>query len=58
MPDQDHSKLVKQHFERSYQDYDRLIPKLVPGYGELVKIGSPHLIWHIPSYATFCASIR
>ncbi len=31
----EHSSLVKQHFESSYQDYDQLIPKLVPGYEDL-----------------------
>lgn len=27
-----HSKLVKEHFEVKYQDYDALIPKLIPRY--------------------------
>ncbi len=30
-----HSKLVKKHFEVKYQDYDALIPKLIPRYQEL-----------------------
>lgn len=35
MNEQKHLNIVKSHFEYSYQDYNRLIPKLVPGYFEL-----------------------
>lgn len=38
MPEQpDHTGIVKQHFEYSYRDYDRIIPELVPGYDDLKK---------------------
>ena len=37
MDKQEHAKTVKTHFEHTYHDYDRLIPKLVPGYFELKK---------------------
>lgn len=37
MNQQEHAKTVKSHFEYTYQDYNRLIPKLVPGYFELKK---------------------
>lgn len=37
MNKQEHAKTVKTHFEHTYQDYNLLIPKLVPGYFELKK---------------------
>lgn len=35
MKKENHLDTVKGHFEYTYRDYNRLIPKLVPGYSEL-----------------------
>jgi tRNA (cmo5U34)-methyltransferase len=32
---EDHSSLVKEHFEKEYKEYDQLIRKLIPKYGEM-----------------------